>query len=641
MRRALAPAILLSCAAFGFSQVTGGPPMELNVRQAASRAAVERAVRALESGDAEGAREASDEARYLDPANADARYLLAVADLRSGLPLADAEGELRIALSGGAFLRYSPDDAARLLAHVLVRTKRYEEALGLASRPGLTADSDALYLRTRALRFLGDAEGFLAAVDSGLDRFPSDARIPRELLGFASRTPRTEAIAARVRRLEGRLGFYRFLDPEILLLLAPFRASEEARRDLVLEYRAPGRKNPRAAVLALELGILDDPAAVREFFGFEVLSWEDLRELRGLLRSDEGRGAFSDAFSRYSGVLGYDTDGDGLFETRTEFQGGQIASWTLDFDQNGIPELALKFRDSLPASGRMALVGAETVFEYGEYPFLARALYRTPKGVREYLFSPDALAFPAVELYSGPGRGTGEGFAPRRTGTPFPSETACAASAFRVTERPDGRGASMSVTDVDRGIPVLGRIRTADGRAGILVYRGGKPQQELADMDGDGLYESRYLFSADAKPSAAAAGAAPYRFEADFDLDGVFEYTENLAPPFERTWDYDGDGRVDARATALGDGGELREFSRRFDGRLDTAVLVRGGRILRVIRGGVEIPLVQDSGGRVLWVGAKPFDFGASVPSPGFGRRGAVRYRVVRFGDQVLAETAE
>ncbi|MCK7479684.1 MAG: hypothetical protein M0C28_22020 [Candidatus Moduliflexus flocculans] len=118
----------------------------------------------------------------------------------------------------------------------------------------------------------------------------------------------------------------------------------------------------------------------------------------------------------------------------------------------------------------------------------------------------------------------------------------------------------MSVTDVDRGIPVLGRIRTADGRAGILVYRGGKPQHELADMDGDGLYESRYLFSADAKPSAAAAGAAPYRFEADFDLDGVFEYTENLAPPFERTWDYDGDGRVDARATALGDGGELREF---------------------------------------------------------------------------------
>jgi len=641
MRRALAAVILLSCAGFLFSQVSEGLPPELNVRQAASRAAVERAVRALESGDSEGAREASDEARYLDPANADARYLLAMADLRSGLPMADAEGELRIALSGGNFLRYSPDDAARLLAHVLVRTKRYDEALGLASRPGLAADSDALYLRARALRFLGDAESFLAAVDSGLDRFPSDSRIPRELLAFAARTPRTEAIAARVRRLEGRLGFYRFLDPELLLQLVPFRASEEARRDLILEYRAPGRKNPRAAVLALELGILDDPTAIREFFGFEVLSWEDLRELRSLLRSEGGRAAFSDAFSRHSGVLGYDTDGDGLFETRTAFLDGEISSWTLDFDQDGIPELTLKFRDSLPESGRMVLSGAEAVFEYGEYPYLARALYRTPKGVREYLFSPDALAFPAVEFYSGPGRGTGEGFAPRRTGNPFPSETACAVSAFRVTEGPDSRDAATRVTDVDRGIPVLGRTRTADGRAGILVYRSGKPQYELADMDGDGLYESRFLFSPDSRLPASPAVTAPYRFEADFDLDGVFEYTENLVSPFERTWDYDGDGRVDARAAALVDGGELREFSRRFDGRLDTAVLVRGGRILRVLRGGVEIPLVQDSGGRVLWVGTKPFDFGASVPSPGFGKRGAVRYRVVRFGDQILAEIAE
>lgn len=139
----------------------------------------------------------------------------------------------------------------------------------------------------------------------------------------------------------------------------------------------------------------------------------------------------------------------------------------------------------------------------------------------------------------------------------------------------------------------------------------------------------------------SGAKPSPLRFEADFDLDGVFEYTENLAVPFERTWDYDGDGRVDARATALGDGGELREFSRRFDGRLDTAVLVRGGRVLRVLRGGGELPLIPDAGGRVLWVGSKPFDFGASVPSPGSGRRGAVRYRVVRFGDQVLAETVE
>lgn len=639
MRRAFATAVLCSCAALAFSQTVGIP--DLGVRHAASRAAVERAVRALESGDAEGAREASDEARYLDPGNSDARYLLAVADIRAGRPLVEPEGELRTALSGGTFLRYIPDDAARLLAHVLVRTKRYAEALALASRPGLAGDSDALYLRARALRFLGDSETFLKTVDAGLDRFPSDARIPRELLAFAARTPRTEAVAARIRRVEARLGYYRFLDPEILLLLTPFRPSEEARRDLILEYRAPGRRNPRASILALDLGILDDSAAVSEFFGYPNLSWEDLRELRGYLQSGEGMVSFSDAASRYTGILGSDSDGDGFFEVRSTYRDGRIVSWDLDFDQNGVHEASLQFRDDLPESGRMTLAGAEVVFEYGEYPYLSRALYRTAAGVREYLFSPDALAFVAVELYSGPGRGAGEGFAPRRTDAPFPTETACATAAFRVTARPADSGATVSVTDLDRGIPVLGRIRTADGRDGILVYSGGVPRYELADMDGDGIYESRYLYASDSDARGSRTGSSPIRFEADFDLDGIFEYKENLTFPFERTWDYDGDGRPDARATTLGDGGELREFSRRFDGRLDTAVLVRGGRVQRVLRGGVELPLVPDAGGLVLWVGKKPFDFGVSVPSGSSGRRGDVRYRVVRFGDQILAETAE
>lgn len=639
MRRAIAPAVLLLSAALAFSQAPGLP--DLNVRESAARAAVERAARALEAGDAEGAREAADEARYLDPGNSDARYLLAAADLRAGRPTPEAEGELRTALAGGTFLRYSADDAARLLAHILVRTKRYSEALALASRPGLAGDSDALYLRVRALRFLGGPDTFLGAVDAGLDRFPSDARIPRELLAFAARTPRTEPTAARVGRVEARLGYYRFLDPEILPLLAPFRPDPEARRNLILEYRATGRRNPKATVRALDLGILDDARAVTEFFGFPSLSWEDLRDLRGFLRGEEGRAAFAAAFSGYSGVLGSDPDGDGYFETRSTFRDGAAESWILDFDQDGLPELSLTFLDEFPGAGRMSLAGAETVFEYGEYPYLNRVLYRTSAGVREYLFSPDALAFPAVELFAGPGRGSGEGFAPRRTDAPFPTEAACAASAYRVTARPEDGGAPVSVTDLDRGMPVLGRIRTADGRDGILVYRNGMPQHELADMDDDGLYESRFLYPRDSERAVSVTGSSPYRFEADFNLDGVFEYAENLAFPFERTWDYDGDGRVDARATALGDGGELREFSRRFDGRLDTAVLVRGGRVQRVLRAGVELPLIPDAGGTVLWVGRKPFDFGKALPDPGFGRRGAERYRVVRFGDQVLAEIAE
>ncbi|HSV56982.1 MAG TPA: hypothetical protein VLH39_07760, partial [Magnetospirillaceae bacterium] len=624
MRRALALAVLSAIAAI--AQAGGFSSADPDARRSASQAALEQAARAADAGDYEGSLVAAEAARNLDPENADARYLIAVSSLRTGLPVGGPEGELRIALHTGRFRRYTSDDAARLLASILLQTRRYQEALRLASRPSLVMDSDAHNLRIRALRFLGDTEGFLDAVDDGLNRFPSDARIARELLEFAARTPRTQAIAARVLRVEGRLGFYRYLDPGILILLAPFRASVETRRDTVLEYLAPGRRSPRAVVLALELGILADEAAVTDFFSFSRLSWEELSAFRAAIGTQAGRDAFSAAFSRFTGELGHDSEGDGHFEVRTSYRDGEVGSWSLDFDQDGSPELALVFRDGLPGSGRMELHGAEAIFEYAEYPYLSRVRYHTETFVREYLFAPDVLPFPAVEIYAGPGRAAGEGFLPRRSGAPFPSETTSAAAAYRVTERPAAAAQAVRETYLARGVPLGTRVLTADGRSGIVSYRAGRPVLELADMDGDGIYESRFLFRPEASIGAPGAAPQPYRFEADFDLDGVFEYTENLAFPHERTWDYDGDGLVDARASALGDGSELREFSRRFDGSLDTAVVVRSGRVLRVMRGGTELPLVPDAGGRVLWVGSKPFDFGTTEPQPGHGRRNDVRF---------------
>ena len=634
MKRAFVAILLLTYAVSSFSQSSISEPLGSSARRDAARLAVEKAVRALEIGDAEGALDAAGEARALDGANADACYVGALAALRMKRPLGEPEGDLREALASGTFYRYSSDDAARLLAHILVRTKRYSEALTLIDRPSLAADSDALYLRIRALRFLGNEEEFLASADSGLERFPSDVRIVREVLGYAARAPRTEALSARIRLVEGRLGYYRYLDPELLLLLVPFRFSIPERRDTLLEYRALGRKNPQASVAALELGILDDAAASFEFFSFPEISWQDLRELRGLLRDDAGRSAFSEAFGRYTGTVGYDGDGDGIYDTVTSYSQGEIRAWSLDFDQDGVPELSLKFRENVPDSGKMFLKGAEVAFEYGEYPYFSRVLFILPGTVREYIFSPDSLGFPVVALSLEGERKDGKEYSPQRTSVPMPSENALAASAYRVTERPSVTGLPVRITDVDKGLPVRSLVKTRDGRGGIVIYRNGAPEYELADMDGDGLYESRYLYD-------STVFSEPSSFEADFDLDGEYEYRERLIYPYERTWDYDGNGTVDARTSSLGDGRELREFSRKFDGRLDTAIVVRDGRIERVLRAGVEVSLIPDSGGNVLWVGRKPFDFGASIPEAGYGRKGEVRYRAVRFGTQVIAEVAD
>jgi hypothetical protein len=642
MQRAFVVVTLLTCAVFVFSQTPAALSTELDIHAAASRAAVDRAVRALEVGDSEGALAAVDEGRALDPSNADAHYIYALSVLRAGRPLPEAETELRLSLTGCRFLQYSQNDASRLLAHILIRTKRSPEALTLIARPALDADSDTLYLRAQALRAMGNTDAFLSTLDSSLDRFPSDARIVRELLSYAARVPRTEAIASRIRRVEGRLGYYRYLDPELIRMLVPFRASEADRRDLLLEYRAMGKRNPAAVPAALELGILDDAAASTEFFSFPALSWADLRELRSLLRDDAGRSAFANAFAGYSGKIGYDSDGDGFYETLTTYNKGEIEEWALDFDQDGVPEADFRFRENLPDSGKMQLSGAEAYIEYGTYPYLSKIRFSTAAGMREYLFSPDALAFPVVALSVEANGKAGNEYAPQRTTQGVPTDTACAAAAYRVTERSAAASEPVRITDVDKGIPVRSLIRTEDGRSGILVYRNGHPLYELADMDGDGLFESRYFYDTDATFTVGSGKQpAPSRFEGDFDLDGAFEYHEDLNFPFLRTWDYNGDGRIDAQASALKEGGELWEFSRRFDGRLDTAIIVRDGRIARVIRGGVEISLTSDSGGKVLWVGEKPFDFGRVEPAAGIGKRGGFRYRVIRFGDQLIAEAVE
>jgi hypothetical protein len=75
-------------------------------------------------------------------------------------------------------------------------------------------------------------------------------------------------------------------------------------------------------------------------------------------------------------------------------------------------------------------------------------------------------------------------------------------------------------------------------------------------------------------------------------------------------------------------------------GRVIEAVY-RNGRIEGVMEDGKTVPLVPDSGGLVVWIGKKPFDFGAVMPPEGRGSRNGALYAVFSISGVSYAQVLD
>jgi hypothetical protein len=156
------------------------------------------------------------------------------------------------------------------------------------------------------------------------------------------------------------------------------------------------------------------------------------------------------------------------------------------------------------------------------------------------------------------------------------------------------------------------------------------------DLDGDGRFESRRIWTV-----TGLGRMVPEYVETDLDGDGLYEYRERLIEPFVKYWDYDGDGTVDLTVESM-DGKKSRYRFFGADG-LESAieVMMLDGLIVSVSEKGTPIPLVVDDGGSVVWLGVKPFDFGARTPRPGYGVQGGTAYRIVLIGSRLYARVLQ
>lgn len=571
-----------------------------------------------------------DEALSLRYQSSDARYLRAILASMADEPARRVEELLAEAFAASNFELYRRDDAEILYASVLVDTRRPELALRfIQAKP---RDAATLYIEAKARMAIGDRAGARAAVERSMRVDPFDPKVLVAWLKRGEPAASDRADAALVARAFESLDGLRDIEPGLVLALVPYAYDAGEARLLLREYRANGGTDPLAAVLALEYGLLSPGSAVAEFFSSGLVASEDLRKLWRLLPDDESRADFLGAFGAYAGLVYDDLNRDGVPDAFARYEAGLAVAYALDADQDGAPELSASFRAGEPIAVELVAGSVRAAIDYARWPFAQSVVVSDAGASRSYRFGPVAYRYEALS-FEPFGGGPGPAAAPRPAliragGLAFPAERALAQAAYRVEER---SGSTLRSATLDEGLPVGLHWADAAGARGFRRYEDGLPRIEEIDADGDGLAEARKRWP---RPGSSAAPL----LEVDTTGDGLFDYRETLAAPFLRSWDLDGDGAPDFTIEDLPDGRERRGLSPSWRDAPPLVAYYRDGRLVELSVGGAGKELIPDAGGRVLWIGRKPFDLGPAPPAPGAYQRNGLRYALIRVGDEFLAE---
>jgi hypothetical protein len=585
-------------------------------------------------GDWETASSCLAEAAIDDPTDADILYLSALASVKRSEPLDVALGRLDAALATERFLYYEKWDARILKAELLVRERRWRLALDTLGEPDSIALADPAYalVRARALALSGDGRAFAQAIADALRRFPDNTVAARLFLLRAGRLPASDAARTDLQTILGRLSSYAENDPELPVLAAPYMESLTARKDAVLAYRASGLSSAAATLCALEYGIIGEGVAASEILsGAYPLAFADLDSLYALAGSPDGREAFREALSSWSGKILVDVDSDGIYEGSITLDKGLVSLYELDSRQEGKIDESVAFSDGLPSSIRLSRPSLSLTVAYSRYPAVSSVSFEEKGETRSYSFAPEAFSFAPVEMRLFLGSDRSALYLPYAKALADPSEKSCLSAALSVETK---SGDLRKLVLLEGGKPISAVSYKGDRVYSTTVYEKGAPVLERVDADGDGRFETERGFALGEDGQWKIAW-----IRIDENGDGIFEYYEQTVPPFTKEWDFEGNGNVDARSITLADGSIQTQYSSRLDGKLDETLVVKEGKIVSLSRRGFRIALIPDENPNLTWIGTKEFDLGSNLPAvDGIYMHMDKRYRLTRVGSLFFAE---
>jgi tetratricopeptide (TPR) repeat protein len=563
---------------------------------AASRAQADafllQADSALETGDLARAGTLTASALELSPDYSEALYLAARVESADRPSTRAAIDHLRAALRAASWSRTDPLPASQLLTGLLIRTGQLAEARKAADRLVSTRpeDPENFILLARQMDKAGSAAAELRTLTDAVNRFPEQDELRLMTARLLARLGRSAEAASIV-----RVGLR--VHPESLpLLLASggLEIDRIARTTSLDLYLSKGGTDPLAAVLGMEsVPIGQRRRYLDAFLSLGGLSRQDLvgRAQDAVKSSRDSAAALGKALAAYSGTRDLDSDGDGYWDERWTFADGKVTRWVREPAEDGVAQYEAVFQDGKAVSlDTRSPDGAVTRFRYSRYPSLESVAL---PGEGTWFVVPYTLALPFLR----DGIVSADGSAPRIVARPpAPSADAVRRGSFRVEEYgPDGVTLVRRV-DLSRGQ----RVYMEESLAGDgiidhrLWYRDGQPDRGSRSLAHDGEFPVVETW----KNGKLASEAV------DTNGSGTPDYHETFGGTAVRSWDYNEDGRDDARELALPDGSRVREISTRMDGVFDVRIVTRGGRIVSLQRGGTPVAVARDDSRGVTWIGA-------------------------------------
>lgn len=504
--------------------------------RAVSRVYFDNARRLYQEQNISGAKSLLDVALEFDGANSDALYLRGRLQLRAQEDTTEAIASLEAALEADRFRFYSADRARYELATVLLRIGATERAGEIiASRRAVSGPesvADWNYLEARLFLSRGEVGSGTERLLEMLRRYPSDARYLE--LFMASR----DSVGLRETRLLRRYQSHAMRGDRIghylSAVLRFMRKSEDPSvvRAWGERYFSLGGDDPLASLLLVENGA--DPASELPRFtelGGDREQWL----LRRLVRQADGSGSVEELRSRFSdfgGTLIDDKDRNGYYEARYSFENGRLTSIEVDSNENGSAEQSVVFGENGRVS-RVTVASGQEV-EFSDYPAVASVSF---DGV-VYRMIPGHLD---MSLFVRPEAGR-TAFAPLEQ-MPEISQRHILSEALlrgRAYVREQSTEQSGRVVErLDNGTVVEKAVdENEDDQIDYYVfYDGGEAQRAVRDIDFDGYFEASELYSAGELREIAV----------DSDDNGRVDFVRTVGSTERREWDFNEDGRIDAR----------------------------------------------------------------------------------------------
>ncbi len=530
--------------------------------RALSRLYAEYAFSALVDGREEEAVRFAETSLEFDDDSADAHHILARSLSDRQVATTRVVEHLEQSLRAEGFRITDGAEARLLLAETYIRIGAADDALGvLETEPAGAPGPEVSYLTARALLALGEVEAAEEAALRGRRLYPED---PRFVLFLLRRDPVPGPSTGRW--LDANVSG----DPAYLesLLYYAERVGDPGRALALSDrYLALGGEDPRVALIRAAAAGEDadgggrtgrDAARAREAAWELFVRMDGLRdkaaveEMYALLPEGELKARVQDVLSEYNGDSVRDEDRNGFWEERFVFSDGRLERWQIDRNQDGVLEYDVLLASRVPRSLEVSPQGF--VITYGAYPEVSAAETVDDDILRRYRVLPGRLTYRVLGEdvdWGSPVPGPAFPFRLAEAPPAFDEEL-LRENAFRLELGTPG-GPVTRVLTLEDGV-VLREAIDEDGNGRIdhvISYEDGTRVAGMRDADHDGRFEVAEQYE-DGDLALLLV---------DADGDDTFEYRERLKPEASVSWDYDGDGVIDARELRAGRSEIIRQFS--------------------------------------------------------------------------------